>query len=84
MTNSHVVCTLSFQELDLSAEALLLNDSSRENEWQRQVEVALHRKGRYYKVMTILYTGVSVTMATHIFATWSCWELMKKGAPFDV
>ena len=40
----------SFQELDLSAEALLLNDSSREDEWQRQAELALHKRGKYYKV----------------------------------
>ncbi|XP_062510457.1 type II inositol 1,4,5-trisphosphate 5-phosphatase-like [Corticium candelabrum] len=59
------IYAVGFQELDLSAEALLLNDSSRENEWQRQVEVALHRKGRYYKLKSLRLVGMLLIVFVH-------------------
>ena len=41
-----------FQELDLSAEALLLNDSSREEDWIRGIQAGLNQRSgsRYHKV----------------------------------
>ena len=39
-----------FQELDLSAEALVFNDSSREDSWLKAIENALPPTTHYYKV----------------------------------
>ena len=45
-------CALNFrfQELDLSREAFIFSESSKEAEWQEAVRQYLHPKGRYRKV----------------------------------
>eukprot|EP00117_Sycon_ciliatum_P027232 scpid22968/ scgid22172/ Inositol polyphosphate 5-phosphatase OCRL-1; Lowe oculocerebrorenal syndrome protein len=52
--------SIGFQELDLSAEALLLNDSSREDEWIRAIQVGLNQRGgaRYQKIKHIRLVGM--------------------------
>lgn len=41
---------IGFQELDLSKEAFLFNDSIREEEWHKRVVMCLHQDGIYLKV----------------------------------
>ena len=47
-----MVCVLcsSFQELDLSAQALMGVESSREEPWMSAVELTLRKAGNYHKV----------------------------------
>ena len=40
----------SFQELDLSAEALVFNDSSREQSWLEAIENGLPQSAHYFRV----------------------------------
>lgn len=44
------VVAVGFQELDLSKEAFLFNETPREDEWQRAVMRALHPRAKYRKV----------------------------------
>ena len=37
-------------ELDLSAEAFVFNDSSREDQWIQCIELALPQAGNYFKI----------------------------------
>ena len=45
------IYAIGFQELDLSKEAFLFNDSAREEEWNKAIEKALQRVGAYFKVL---------------------------------
>jgi len=42
--------TFRFQELDLSAEALVFNDSSREDSWLKAIENGLPKETHYFRV----------------------------------
>lgn len=53
-----------FQELDLSAEALVFNDSSREDQWIKSIENALPKTANYYKVSWYVFS---------FFMNWSLW-----------
>ena len=47
--------SFSFQELDLSPEALLRNDSNREEPWTDLVESSLKMAGRFTQVSSCVY-----------------------------
>ena len=48
------VYAIGFQELDLSKEAFLFNDSIREEEWVKAMDKALSRVGTYIRVRMYL------------------------------
>jgi phosphatidylinositol-bisphosphatase len=47
------IYAIGFQELDLSKEAFIFNDSNREDDWFKQVCSALHPGAKYRKVGVI-------------------------------
>ncbi|XP_015590304.1 inositol polyphosphate 5-phosphatase OCRL-1 isoform X2 [Cephus cinctus] len=49
---------IGFQELDLSKEAFLFNDTLREEEWRQVVTKFLHPKGTYYQVAIVRLVGM--------------------------
>ncbi|XP_071487266.1 inositol polyphosphate 5-phosphatase OCRL-like [Diadema antillarum] len=49
---------IGFQELDLSKEAFLFNDSIREEEWHKRVVMCLHQDGIYVKIKLIRLVGM--------------------------
>lgn len=49
---------IGFQELDLSKEAFLFNDSIREEEWHKKVVMCLHQDGIYIKLKLIRLVGM--------------------------
>ncbi|XP_063954491.1 inositol polyphosphate 5-phosphatase OCRL-like isoform X2 [Lytechinus pictus] len=49
---------IGFQELDLSKEAFLFNDSIREEEWHKRVVMCLHQDGVYIKLKLIRLVGM--------------------------
>ena len=51
---------LGFQELDLSAEAFVFDNSSREELWAEALEVSFPPEGRYKKVKTKILVGMLI------------------------
>ena len=49
---------IGFQELDLSKEAFLFNDTPREEEWRQVVKKSLHPKGNYQQVAIVRLVGM--------------------------
>ncbi|XP_012276603.1 inositol polyphosphate 5-phosphatase OCRL-1 isoform X2 [Orussus abietinus] len=49
---------IGFQELDLSKEAFLFNDTPREEEWRKVVTKSLHPKGVYQQVALVRLVGI--------------------------
>ncbi|XP_074658633.1 inositol polyphosphate 5-phosphatase OCRL-like isoform X2 [Tubulanus polymorphus] len=52
------VYAIGFQELDLSKEAFIFNESAREEDWYKQVTQALHPQAKYRKVRLIRLVGM--------------------------
>ncbi|KAF7990591.1 hypothetical protein HCN44_000396 [Aphidius gifuensis] len=49
---------IGFQELDLSKEAFLFNDTPREEEWRQVVSKSLHKKGNYKQIALVRLVGM--------------------------
>ena len=64
------IYVLGFQELDLTAEAFIFNDSTREEDWSRAIEAAFHDGHSYRKVCLIWRGGEEVEKR---------WRFEKKG-----
>ncbi|XP_034936356.1 inositol polyphosphate 5-phosphatase OCRL isoform X2 [Chelonus insularis] len=52
------IYAVGFQELDLSKEAFLFNDTPREEEWRQVVSKSLHPKGVYKQIAIVRLVGM--------------------------
>ncbi|CAG5106950.1 Similar to OCRL: Inositol polyphosphate 5-phosphatase OCRL (Homo sapiens) [Cotesia congregata] len=52
------IYAIGFQELDLSKEAFLFNDTPREEEWRQIVTKSLHSKGVYKQIAIVRLVGM--------------------------
>lgn len=52
------IYAIGFQELDLSKEAFLFNDTPREEEWRQVVVKSLHPDGAYHQVAIVRLVGM--------------------------
>eukprot|EP00026_Physarum_polycephalum_P002205 Phypoly_transcript_02210.p1 GENE.Phypoly_transcript_02210~~Phypoly_transcript_02210.p1 ORF type:complete len:894 (+),score=189.75 Phypoly_transcript_02210:175-2856(+) len=57
-TLQHDIYAVGFQELDLTAEALLLGDTTRAAPWEQQIMTTLSLQGEYVRIMTKQLVGV--------------------------
>ena len=56
------IYVLGFQELDLSKEAFVFNDSKREEEWSLAIEAALPLRGNYAKIVSRQLVGMLIVV----------------------
>ena len=56
------IYAIGFQELDLSAEAFVFNDSQREDQWIQCIEQSLPTAGKYYKVKHVRLVGMMLAV----------------------
>jgi hypothetical protein len=56
------IYVLGFQELDLSKEAFVFNDSKREDEWSLAIEAALPLRGNYAKIVSRQLVGMLIVV----------------------
>ncbi|XP_057305735.1 inositol polyphosphate 5-phosphatase OCRL-like [Hydractinia symbiolongicarpus] len=56
------VIAIGFQELDLSAEALVFNDSSREDTWMKAIENGLPKNTDYFKLKHVRLVGMMLVV----------------------
>ncbi|XP_064627898.1 type II inositol 1,4,5-trisphosphate 5-phosphatase-like isoform X2 [Lineus longissimus] len=56
------IYAIGFQELDLSKEAFIFNDSNRQDDWFKQVCSALHPEAKYRKVRLIRLVGIMLVV----------------------
>lgn len=54
------VYAIGFQELDLSKEAFLLNDTPREAEWRKAIMEAIHPDAKYKSVAYVRLVGIQL------------------------
>ncbi|XP_022906082.2 type II inositol 1,4,5-trisphosphate 5-phosphatase [Onthophagus taurus] len=56
---------IGFQELDLSKEAFLFNDSPREAEWEKAVMASTHPDAKYRRLALIRLVGIQLIVLIH-------------------
>lgn len=65
-----VLALLSFQELDLSKEAFIFNDTPKEPEWMKAVFDGLHPGGKYAFVRTKDTITITLHTNTVMITIW--------------
>jgi len=61
-SNPPDIVAIGFQELDLSAEALVFNDSSREDQWIKSIENGLPKSADYFKLKHVRLVGMMLVV----------------------